>query len=601
MTEQIIVLLTLAVAIILFLSERFPPDLVALGVLAVLGLSGVLTPAEAISGLGRSTVVTLISMSILVQGLKQAGWTEVAAAGLVRLSGKTQNPNRLVALTMAFSIALTLVMNNISVAAVLLPSILALARLTELSPTRLLLPMAMATMVGGAASLFTTANLVSSGVLHQAGYRPFGVLDFIPLGIVLAAVTFLFLLFPGKFLLPKAGISNGSSRWERARLTDTYELGERLIQVRIPDGSPLDGVTIQASGIRSEYKFTLVAINRGGVMLRLPPAGMRLRQGDILTLEGRYQEFDWATLAGVMEPLPNQALPIETLQSDKIRITEAVLAPRSSLIGQTLVDIRFGDRYGVQVLGIWRNGKPIRSELSTRSIQLGDSLLLYGPTDRILHLREDRDLILLNDPSLEEAPARRRSKLALGIFVVSILLSIIFTEQLSLVLLAGAVVMVGTGVLSTQRAYASVEWRVIFLVVGMLPLGLAITKTGLADQIIGLILPLAERFSPYVAFILLYLVTLLFAQLVHGAVVATIMVPLAIRLAQETGMDPRSIVMGIALATSLTLMTPLGHPVSMLVMTPGGYKFKDYVRVGLPLAALLSAVLLVLLPVFWPL
>lgn len=601
MPEQILVVLILVTAIVLFLTEKIPPDLVALGVMIALGLTGVLTVSETISGFGRSTVITLISMSILVEALRQAGWTEKAAAGMMRIIGKNPTLKRIVLISMVFGVFLALVMNNISVASVLLPSVLALAHLSGTSPSKLLLPMALATMVGGTASAFTTTNVVSSGILQSAGYTGYGVVDFWPLGMSMAVVAIVYNMLIGVRLMPETKPSSHGRSLTRHDHAETYKLSERLIQAEIVPGSALEGKTIEKSGIRSEYKMTIVAIERRGKALRLPPIGTRLRSEDILLLEGRYQELDWNALEPTLKILPERPLPLAALESDKIHIAEATLAPRSSLIGQTLVDCRFGDRYGVQVLGIWRGGQPIRSELGTRKIQMGDGLLLYGPRDKILQLREDHDLIMLSDPMIEEAPARHRSGLALGIFLTAIIGTILFTEHLSLILLTGAIAMIVSGVLSKKAAYQAIEWRVIFLVAGMLPLGLAITKTGLADRIIGLVLPVAERFGPYAAFIVLFVITILFCQFIHSAVVATIMVPLAIRLAQETGMDPRSIVIGIANATSLTLMTPLGHPVAMLVMAPGGYKFKDYLRIGVPLTILLSVMLLTLLPIFWPL
>ena len=598
MSPLLITLIILISAVILFLMDRFPPDTIAICVMVALGLTGVLTSAEAFSGFGRSTIITLIALFILAQGFKQAGWADQIASLLLKICGASEL--KLIVTIMGSAAFLSLFMNNVAAAAVLLPAVLTATRQSRVSASHLLMPLAFGTILGGAATLLTTTNIVSSGFLEEANLNGFGMLDFFPIGLILVFIGTAYMVFIGRKRLPAATKAEVEGPFVGQNLVGTYQLAERLAMARIVLDSPLAGKSLAKSGLRQTYKLNLVAIDHKGVISRLPDPSTILLPDDVLILEGRNDLIDWSLLKAVMVPEHNRILRLESLQSEDIMVSEAVLAPRSSLIGSTLQDSRFRERYGVSVLGIWRAGRPIRSELETRQIQFGDALLLYGRREHITQLQSDRDLILLSNPELETGKARKRSVLALVIFLATILLSIIFSDRLSLILMAGAVLMVLTGILSMKQAYRSVEWRVVFLVAGMLPLGLAIIKTGLAASIIDLLMPLQAAVGVYGMYVILFLLTVVFSQIVHSAVIATIMVPIGIQLAQSTGLDTRSLVMGLALATSMTFITPLGHPSNMLVMAPGGYRFKDFMRVGLPLTILLSAVILLVLPLLWP-
>ncbi|MGB4594871.1 MAG: SLC13 family permease [Anaerolineaceae bacterium] len=598
MSSQLITLIILLTAIVLFLIDRFPPDTIAISVMVALGLTGVLSSAEAFSGFGRSTIITLIALFILAQGLKQAGWADQIANLLLKLCGTSEV--KLIVTIMGLAAFLSLFMNNVAAAAVLLTAVLSAARQSKVSASRLLMPMAFGTILGGAATLLTTTNIVSSGFLEEANLKPFGLLDFLPIGIILVITGTVYMIYIGRKRLPEAAQVRMEGPLISQNLVGTYQLADRLAMARIVANSPLAGKTLAQSGLRQTYKLNLVAIDHKGVITRLPDPSTLLLPDDVLIVEGRIDLIDWTMRSDVMVLENNRILQLESLQSEEIVVSEAVLAPRSSLIGSTLQESRFRERYGVSVLGIWRTGRPFRSELETQQIQFGDALLLYGRRERIMELRSDRDLILLSNPELEIGKARKRSGLTLTIFLATIFFSIIFSERLSLILMAGAVLMVFTGILSMKQAYRSIEWRVVFLVAGMLPLGLAMSKTGLATSIIELLIPLLDVIGAYGTYVILFLLTVVFSQIVHSAVVATIMVPIGIQLAQATGLDVRSLVMGLALATSMTFITPLGHPSNMLVMAPGGYRFKDYTRVGLPLTLLLSVVILLVLPLIWP-
>jgi di/tricarboxylate transporter len=601
-TTILITLLILAAAAILMLSERLRPDLVALLVVVALGITGVLTPREAFSGFASSAVVTIVSIFILVEALRVTRLTERAGDALLRVGGTRERS--LVATVMAAGATLSLVMNNIAAAAVLLPTISGISHKARISSSRLLMPLAFATILGGMATLFTTSNIVVSGVLRNADLPGFGVLDFAPVGLPMAVVGIVFMTLYGRRLLPlETPMAAVQNELRRADLAEIYRLGERLFRARLPGGSCLIGRSLAESGLREIYGVNVVAIERSGRVTVSPPATAVLNEGDIVLLEGRLDEFERRNAEMCLEILSPADWRAADLESPDTTLVEIVVAPRSTWLGSSLRDVRFREKYGMAVLGIWRGGRPIRSYLSDLPLQFGDALLLQGPRDRIRLLRTELDLIVLDEGTPQEvsSPSREKSWLALAIMAGAILLAAFNPLLVGEIMLGGALLVVLARVLTMDQAYAAIEWRTVFLVAGMLSLGLAMSKSGaaalVANGLVGVLMPM----GPLVLLAGLFLTTTLMTQIMPGAAVAAILAPIAIQTAQQAGLDPRSLAMAVALATSMAFITPLGHPVNVLVMGLGGYRFRNFLRVGLPLTALLFGVMMILLPIFWPL
>ena len=601
-TTILITLLILAAAAILMLSERLRPDLVALLVVVALGITGVLTPREAFSGFASSAVVTIASIFILVEALRVTRLTEHAGDVLLRIGGTRERS--LVATVMAAGATLSLVMNNIAAAAVLLPTISGISYKARVSPSRLLMPLAFATILGGMATLFTTSNIVVSGVLRNYDLSGFGVLDFAPVGIPLAVVGIGFMTLYGRRLLPHGTPMEAAHKASPpADLAEIYRLGERLFRVRLPIGSCLIGQTLAESALRETYGVNVVAIERNGQVIVSPPPTAVLNESDIVLLEGRLDEFKGQNAEACLEILSPEAWREADLESTDATLVEIVLAPRSTWLGLTLRDVRFREKYGMAVLGIWRLSRPIRAHLSDLPLQFGDALLLQGPRERIALLRTEPDLIVLDEGTPEQVTPRSRQKswLALAIVSGTILLAAFNPLLVGEIMLGGALLAVLVRVLTMDQAYAAIEWRTVFLVAGMLSLGLAMSQSGaaalIANGLVGVFLPM----GPLVLLAGLFLTTTLMTQIMPGAAVAAILAPIAIQTAQQAGLNPRSLAMAVALATSMAFITPLGHPVNVLVLGLGGYSFRDFLRVGLPLTVLLFGVVMILLPIFWPL
>lgn len=595
--------LTLAIlvaAVLLILSDRLRADLVALLVLVALAISGILPPQEVFSGFSRSAVITIMAISILAEGLRRTGVTDRMGDMLLRLVGRRES--HLVVGTMLAGALLSLFMNNIAAAAILLPTISSAARKAGITPTRLLMPLAFGTLLGGMATLLTTTNIVVSGLLIDQGLRGFGILDFAPVGLPLVAIGVAYMALWGYRLLPTQPIRERTEgvRPPEGDLVQLYRLGERLFRARVPAGSYLIDKPLSRSTFREIYGLNVVGLERNGRVTLAPSPDFVFREGDVVLLEGNLEEFRRRDRPPYLEILPPREWREEDLESPAVVIVEAVLSPRSGLIGQTLRGVQFREKYGFTVLAIWRAGRPIRTNLSDLPLQFGDALLLQGPRERLPVLRSEPDLILLANEK-EYLPVARKGWLAAAIALLALALAALRYQAVAEVLLGGALAMMLAGVLTMDQAYEVIEWKTVFLVAGMMPLGIAMTKSGAAAWLAERALDLIGSAGPLGLMAGLFLLAMGLAQVMHGAVVASIVAPLAIQLARQTGLSPQALAMAVALATSTTFLTPLGHPVNVLVMNVGGYHSRDYLRVGWPLTLLVFGAVLLLVPVFWPL
>ncbi len=583
-------------AVALFLSDKVRPDLVALLVAVALGTTGVLTSEETFSGFSRSAVITLLAIFMLAAGLERTGVTRRVGNLLVRVAG--QGEVRQIVVVMIAGAFLSLFMNNIAAAAVLLPAVSGASHRAGVNPARLLMPLAFATILGGMATLLTTTNIVVSSLLRDQKLAGYGLLDFAPLGLPIVAAGILYMALWGRRQLPDRSPAQVLADIHRreADLAEIYHLGERLIRAGVPPGSPLAGKTLADTRFRETYGFSVLAIEREGRVVQAPPPGSVILAEDVLLLSGKPEKL--AEEDG-LELLPARDWRERDLESKSVAVVEAVLSPRSALIGQTLREALFRERYGMSVIALWRAGRPVRTGLTDLPLELGDGLLLQGERSRLPVLRAEPDLIVLAEPAREAEPATGKGRLALAIMAISLGLAASGYFEVGEVMLGGALIMVVARILTMDQAYRAVDFKSVVLVAGMLPLGTAMVKTGAAALLTDKLLHLLGAGGPRLLLAGLVALAILLTQAMNGAAVATVIAPIAIQTAQRTGADPRAMVMGVALATSIAFLTPLGHPVNILVMGPGGYRFRDYFKVGLPLTLLLYALIIVLLPLFW--
>ena len=601
-TQLIITFAILAVAFILFLTEKLPADLVALLVAVALGVSGVLTPQETFSGFSRTAVITLIAIFILTEALQRTGVAEQVGNILQKVGG--QSELRLVVSVMVAGAFLSLFMNNIAAAAVLLPAASGAAKKSDVNTSRLLMPLAFGTILGGMATLLTTSNIVINSVLIDSGNEGFSLYDFAPVGIPLTVAGILYVAFIGRRQLPgESPIERtmAPNKEDRNDLIEAYHLGANLFRARVPEKSSLIDKPLSESHLREDFGVSVVAIERKNKKLFALSPDTEIKDGDTLVLEGDEADFRRRDVQPYMEFLPASEWHESDLESRVVEVVEAMLTPRSRLIGETLRSAHFREKYGMSVLAIWRGENEIIADLADVPLAFGDALLLQGTRDRLAVLSDDADLILLMSKEETAITVPNKGRAALMIFVATLALAVILPDLTAAVMLGGALAMMLTGILTTQQAYASISWKTVFLVAGMLPMGIALTKTNAAALMANTVVATLGTFGAMGLLAGLILITILLVQAVSGAVVAAVIAPVAVNVATQTNTNPRALVMGVAIATSMAFITPLGHAVNILVMSPGGYSFRDYARIGLPLTIILFIVLMIFLPLFWSL
>ncbi len=386
----------------------------------------------------------------------------------------------------------------------------------------------------------------------------------------------------------------------RTDSAETFGLEDRLMALSVPPESPLVGKTLAESRLGYDFGLGVMGIVRGDSTRLMPAADERILAGDTLLVKGREEEV--RAISGLQslkfgDPLQKD---LEALESDRVAMAEAVLAPRAGIAGKTLVELHFREKYGINVLAITREGETLREHLRDVPLRFGDALLLHGPREKIKMLGSEPDFLVLTEEAqeplrLERAPV---SAIIMGGVVLSVLAGWL---PIYIAAITGALLMVLSGCLTMDEAYRSIEWRAVFLIAGMLPLGLAMQSTGAAELISSQVVELIGGFGPLALVAALYLTTAVAAQVMPTAAVAILMAPIAIDTAADLGLSPYALVMAISLSASASFMSPVAHPANVLIMGPGGYRFIDYIKVGLPLTIVCLITTLLVLPIFWPL
>ncbi len=598
--QLILTFAILIVALVLFLTDKLPADLVALLVVVALGVSGILTPQEAFSGFSRSAVITIMAIFILAEALQRTGVTEQVGNILLKVGGKSEL--RLVIVVMIAGAFLSLFMNNIAAAAVLLPAASGAAKKASVNISKLLMPLAFGTILGGMATLLTTSNIIINSILHDSNIEGFSLYDFAPVGVPMVIAGVLYVAFIGRKFLPGESVIERTlapNKEEQSDLIAAYHLGENLFRARVPEKSSLIDKPLSESHLREDFGVSVVAIERKNKKLFALSPETEIKDGDTLILEGDETDFRKRDVEPFMEFLPASEWHESDLQSRAVEVVEAMLAPRSRLIDETLRSAHFREKYGMSVLAIWRGDQEIVHDLAEVPLVFGDALLLQGTRAKINVLANDPEIILLMSKEETEITVPDKGRAALMIFVATLAFAVAVPDLTGAIMLGGALAMMLTRILTTEQAYSSISWSSVFLVAGMLPMGIALTKTNAAGLMANEIVAVLGGYGALALLAALFILTTLLTQAVNGAVVAAVVAPVAVSVAQQTNINPRALVMGIALATSMAFITPLGHPVNVLVMSPGGYSFRDYMRVGIPLSIILFVVVMIFLPLFW--
>ncbi|MBE9506863.1 MAG: anion permease, partial [Chloroflexi bacterium] len=414
------------------------------------------------------------------------------------------------------------------------------------------------------------------------------------------AVGVLYMLLVGHRLLPSVSLSEEIGRIQRLRreLSDTYALGERLSEVRIPGKSPLVGKSIAASQIGERLGLTILAVCRDGQPACVAPGSEHiLGAEDTLLIAGRDERV--RQLADLGADVLETTTWDNSLSTDQTALLEVILAPRSNAAGHTLKELRFREKYGLSVVALWRGGRPYRTDVGNLQLQFGDALLVHGPRGNVSVLRADPDFLVLAEP--DDPPRARKGWLAAIVMALTLVVVALDLLPIAVAMMLGALSMIVTGCLTVDEAYRGVEWRAIFLVAGMLPAGIALNRSGATEWLSQLLVTVLADWGPLALTSGIFLLTALLTQVMSGQVSAVVLTPVAVTAAYQVGADPRAVAMAVAVGCGMVFMTPTGHPVNVFVMGPGGYRFRDFLRVGLPMTVLLFLTVLIVLPWFWPL
>ena len=769
----------LSVAVILFVTEIVRVDVVALIVIGLLAISGLVSPGEALSGFSNPAVVTVWAVFILSGGLYRTGVANIIGRQVLRLAGKGEV--RLIAVIMISAGLMSSIMNNIGVAALLLPVVMDIARRTGRPPSKLLMPLAFGCLMGGMTTLIgTSPNILVNNALREFNLRPFQFFDFAPLGLTILVVGTAFVALVGRRLLPTTDISReyGPERrglkggiyameerlftlhlpadstlagksLEKSRLgailslnvigiirngathfapgpdfvlladdrllvagrldaldelrnhqplyvqderlgsgylvstdiqiatlelatdsellgktlsqsdfrrkfganalaiwragaplmddlqhillregdllvvqasreqieklaqsealtiserlaSELYRLDDHLFAISIPAGSVLVGQTLIESRLGEAYGLNVLSIVRQDRRISMPGPEERVEAGDILVVEGELKDLLLLRALQELEIEPPANLDLEGLESERHGLLEAVLSPFTTLAGKTLREIYFREKYGLSVLAIWREGRPYRWKLAEMALHFGDALLLYGPRDKLKLLASEPDFLLLAE-EVQEEPVYQKAPLTAFLMALVVLSNAFGLTSIAIAALVGATIMILYGSLNMEEAYRFIQWRVVFLIAGMLPLGLAMQSSGTANWMAERLVSLIGAGGPHLLLAGLLVMTSLASLFMPNVVVTVLVAPIAINTALELGYSPFAFVMAVAVGASAAFLSPVGHPANALIMGPGGYRFGDYFKLGGPLMVVILVVMLVLMPVIWPL
>ncbi len=591
-SPELLLVLIAGCGLTLIATNRMRADLSALLVLLSLGLTRILSPQQAFSGFSASAVLTIAGLFVITSALEQTGAVQWLADQLARLSG--QSEGRMAAVFMGAGALLSLVMNNIAAGAVLLPAAVRVSRAAGVAPSRVLIPLSSGTLLGGMATLFTTANLILSGNLVAQGQRGLTMLDFLPAGGAMVLTGMAYTLLVGRRLLPTHE-SAAREALARPDLSATYQLAERLWELQVRPDSPLAGRTLAESAIGAATGTTVLGIWHGREA-RLPPApDDMLASGDLLLVLGR-EERVRSLMAQGLSPGRNGAAGLA--RALPVQLAEVVVAPRATLIGQTLKQLQFRAKYGLTTVARWHAGRSYRTNVGDMPLEAGDALLMVGPPTRLAQLARDPDFLVLDMPAPAPAPGWR-ALLATLITALVLLLSALGLVPTAEAMLAGAAALVLSGCITMDAAYRAIEWRVVTLIAGMLPIGTALVSTGLGGRLGAGLTAALIGYGPLALVAGFYLAAVLLTQLVGGQVAALILGPIAVSAALGAGVSPPAMGVAVAMACSAAFLSPVAHPVNVLMMEPGGYRFGDFFRIGVGQTLVGLLTLLVVMPLFW--
>lgn len=554
---------------------------------------------KALSGLAEPVTVTLFSLFIMTRALDKTGIARWLAKRILKISG--QSETGLIALLTITAAFFSLFMNNLAAGALVLPSAMEVSRRTRIKPSKLLIPVAFGSCLGGAATYFTTANIIASELLRTASppQAPLHILDFTPTGGLIAVAGILFMIAFGKRLLPDREPSPEQvvARRTGSELEDVYQLEERLWEVQVPADSPLSNKSLEEAGIGERLGLAVISIWHGRQAIFAPAPEQVIRPDDILLTIGREER---------VSQLASQGLKVGRnhtnghISPHGVTFVEIVLAPESAAEGRTLKELAFRRKYGFTAVALRREGRSYRTDVADFNLHPGDSLLVVGAQEKLRNLQYAPEFFVLETDPGDQPVMWKQAAFAVALTLGAVIASIAGFPVYLAIAIAAAAMVIG-GVLTMEDAYRTMEWHAIILIAGMYPVSLAMVDTGLADLLGRGIVSLVAPFGPLGLAAGAYLLTAALSQVIAGQATTLITAPVVISAAISLHTSPQAIAVASAIACSTSFLTPIAHPVNMLMIGPANYKFTDFFRVGWGLTILCFLVLMIGMVLFWKL